>query len=48
VRDGDYARVALGSLEDEPSIRPTELIFVASNAHWFEIRLKARAASAEC
>jgi hypothetical protein len=38
VRDGEYVHVALGSLEDEPSIRPTEHIFVGSKAPWFEIR----------
>ena len=37
VRDGAYVHVALGSLVDEPSIRPTEHIFVASKAPWFEI-----------
>ena len=37
VRDGEYVHVALGSLEDEPSIRPTEHIFVGSKAPWFEI-----------
>jgi len=37
VRDGEWVHVALGSLEDEPSIRPTEHIHVDSKAHWFEI-----------
>jgi hypothetical protein len=37
VRDGAYVHVALGSLEDEPSIRPTKHIFVGSKAPWFEI-----------
>ena len=37
VRDGARVHVALGSLEDEPSIRPTEHIFVESKAPWFEI-----------
>ena len=37
VRDGEYVHVALGSLADEPSIRPTEHIFVGSKAPWFEI-----------
>ena len=37
VRDGAYVHVALGSLEDDPSIRPTEHIFVGSKAPWFEI-----------
>ena len=37
VRDGAYVHVAIGSLEDNPSIRPTEHIFVGSKAPWFEI-----------
>ena len=37
MRDGAYVHVALGSLEDDPSIRPTEHIFVGSKAPWFEI-----------
>jgi hypothetical protein len=37
VRDGQYVHVALGSLVDTPSIRPTEHIFVGSKAPWFEI-----------
>ena len=37
VRDGAYVHVALGSLADEPRIRPTEHIFVGSKAPWFEI-----------
>ena len=37
VRDGKYIHVALGSLRDEPSIRPAEHIFVGSKAPWFEI-----------
>ena len=37
VRDGAYVHVAMGSLEDDPSIRPTEHIFVGSKAPWFEI-----------
>ena len=37
VRDGQYVHVALGSLVDEPTIRPTEHIFVASKAPWFDI-----------
>ena len=37
VRDGEWVHVALGSLVDEPSIRPTEHIFVGSKAPWFEI-----------
>ena len=37
VRDGAYVHVALGSLMDAPSIRPTQHIFVGSKAPWFEI-----------
>jgi hypothetical protein len=37
VRDGAYVHVAMGSLEDEPGIRPTGHIFVGSKAPWFEI-----------
>jgi len=37
VRSGEYVHVAMGSLQDEPSIRPTEHIFVGSKAPWFEI-----------
>jgi len=37
VRDGAYAHVALGSLVDAPTIRPTAHIFVGSKAPWFEI-----------
>jgi hypothetical protein len=37
VRDGTFVHVAMGSLVDTPSIRPTEHIFVASKAPWFEI-----------
>ena len=37
VRNGEYVHVAMGSLVDPPSIRPTEHIFVGSKAPWFEI-----------
>jgi hypothetical protein len=37
VRDGEYVHVAMGSLQDEPSIRPSEHIFAGSKAPWFEI-----------
>ena len=37
VRDGAYVHVAMGSLVDAPSIRPTSHIFVGSKAPWFEI-----------
>jgi hypothetical protein len=32
-----FVDVAMGSLVDAPSIRPTEHIFVGSKAAWFEI-----------
>jgi hypothetical protein len=37
VRDGEWVHVALGSLVDAPSVRPTAHIFVGSKAPWFEI-----------
>jgi hypothetical protein len=37
VRDGGYVHVAMGSLVDDPTIRPSEHIFVGSKAPWFEI-----------
>jgi hypothetical protein len=37
VRGGAYVHVAMGSLVDAPSIRPSEHIFVGSKAPWFEI-----------
>jgi hypothetical protein len=37
VREGAYVHVAMGSLKDDPSIRPSEHIFVGSKAPWFEI-----------
>jgi hypothetical protein len=37
VRDGGYVHVALGSLVDAPTLRPTGHIFVGSKAPWFEI-----------
>jgi len=37
VRDGKYVHVGMGSLIDEPSIRPSAHIFVGSKAPWFEI-----------
>jgi hypothetical protein len=37
VRDGAYVHVALGSLTDAPTLRPTAHIFVGSKAPWFEI-----------
>jgi hypothetical protein len=37
VRAGAYLHVALGSLVDAPTIRPTHHIFVGSKAPWFTI-----------
>jgi hypothetical protein len=37
VRDGAFVHVAMGSLTEAPTIRPTEHIFVGSKAAWFEI-----------
>lgn len=37
VRDGEYVHVAMGTLVDEPSIRPDKHIFVGSKAPWFTI-----------
>jgi hypothetical protein len=37
VRDGAWVHVALGSLMDQPSIRPSSHIFVGSKAPWYEI-----------
>ena len=37
VREGAYVHVALGSLADDPGLRPTKHIFVGSKAPWFEI-----------
>jgi hypothetical protein len=37
VRNGEYVHVALGSLVDSPSMRPTHHIFVGSKAPWYEI-----------
>ena len=37
VREGAFVHVAMGSLVDEPSIRPTKHIFVGSKAPWFTI-----------
>jgi hypothetical protein len=37
VRDGAYVHVAMGSLADAPTIRPSEHIFVGSKAPWFDI-----------
>src|SRR5258705_12663873 len=37
VRDGAFVHVAMGSLVDAPTIRPTQHIYVGSKAGWFEI-----------
>ena len=37
VRDGAFVHVAMGTLVDAPSIRPTAHIFVGSKAPWFSI-----------
>jgi hypothetical protein len=37
VREGAYVHVAMGTLVDAPSIRPTGHIFVGSKAPWYEI-----------
>ncbi|HUD51841.1 GFA family protein [Parvibaculum sp.] len=37
VRDGRFVHVTLGTLLDDPSIRPTAHIFVGSKAPWFAI-----------
>ncbi|ADU34622.1 GFA family protein [Variovorax paradoxus] len=37
VRDGMFVHVTLGTLVDDPSIRPSAHIFVGSKAPWFAI-----------
>ena len=37
VRDGAYVHVAMGTLVDNPTIRPTMHIFIGSKAPWFTI-----------
>jgi hypothetical protein len=37
VRDGAWVHVALGTLVDAPTIRPSRHIFVGSKAPWFTI-----------
>ena len=37
VRAGAYVHVAMGTLMDDPSIRPSRHIFVGSKAPWFTI-----------
>ena len=37
VGDGAFVHVAMGTLVDDPTIRPTKHIFVGSKAPWFAI-----------
>jgi hypothetical protein len=37
VRDGAFVHVPMGTLVDDPTIRPTQHIFVGSKAGWFTI-----------
>jgi hypothetical protein len=37
VRGGAYVHVVMGTLVDDPTIRPTEHIFAGSKAGWFTI-----------
>jgi hypothetical protein len=37
VRDGAFAHLAMGTLIDDPTIRPNAHIFVGSKAPWFTI-----------
>jgi len=37
VRDGAWVHVAMGTLVDDPAIRPSRHIFVGSKAPWFTI-----------
>ena len=37
VRDGVFVHIAMGTLVDDPAIRPTKHIFVGSKAPWFTI-----------
>lgn len=37
VRGGAFLHVAMGTLIDDPTIRPTHHIFVGSKAPWFTI-----------
>ena len=37
ARDGAFVRVPYGSLVDEPALKPTAHMFVASKAPWYEI-----------
>jgi len=35
--DGAFVHVAIGTLDEDPGIRPSAHIFVGSKAVWFEI-----------
>ncbi len=37
VRDGAFMHITMGTLVDDPSIRPNKHIFVGSKAAWFTI-----------
>lgn len=37
VREGEWVHVAMGTLVDAPSIRPSAHIFVGSKAPWYDI-----------
>lgn len=37
VRDGAFVHVAMGTLVDDPSIRPMAHVFTGSKAPWFAI-----------
>jgi hypothetical protein len=37
VRDGQYVHVALGTLNDDPALKPAEHIYVGSKASWHTI-----------
>jgi hypothetical protein len=37
VRDGAFVHVLMGTLVDDPAIRPSKHIFVGSKAPWFTI-----------
>ncbi len=37
VRGGAFVHVVMGTLVDDPTIRPTHHIFVGSKAEWFTI-----------
>ena len=37
VRDGEYVHVTFGTLSDDPSLKPTEHIYVGSKASWHTI-----------